>query len=148
MKTCSKCKVEQVLTEFHKKRDSPDGHRPQCKSCRSEEKKRRYRDDPEFKAAHERGNREGAYKRKFGINTETYENMLEACNNVCQICNKPETRSSRGRKAEPMRLAVDHCHTTGKVRGLLCQACNTALGQFNDDTDLLTKAINYLKERQ
>ena len=44
------------------------------------------------------------------------------------------------------RLCVDHCHTTGNVRGLLCDTCNTALGKFRDNIDLLNEAIKYLKK--
>jgi hypothetical protein len=45
-----------------------------------------------------------------------------------------------------MDLAVDHCHTTGKIRGLLCSKCNPALGAFNDNIEILNSAIKYLKE--
>ena len=73
---------------------------------------------------------------KFGIDADEYNRLLVLQGNGCAICgNKCKTNK---------RLAVDHCHATGKVRGLLCAGCNTALGQFNDDTDMLNKAIEYL----
>ena len=76
--------------------------------------------------------------RKFGITLDEYESMLESQGGVCAICKQPE----RGNRAK--RLAVDHCHETGVIRGLLCQSCNRALGLFKDDVDLLNAAINYL----
>ncbi len=63
---------------------------------------------------------------KFGINNDQYEAMLEEQNHLCLICNN---KDDCGR-----RLAVDHCHTTGKIRGLLCTTCNTALGLLGDKT--------------
>ena len=55
----------------------------------------------------------------------------------CAICSNPQ---------ENRRLAVDHCHKTGKVRGLLCQGCNTGIGGLKDDTERIKKAIDYLKK--
>ncbi len=81
--------------------------------------------------------------RTFNITIEDYETMLDKQNNVCAICGKGETREYNGTR---IKLAVDHCHITGEVRGLLCSKCNLALGWFDDSSELLTKAINYLKE--
>ncbi len=76
-------------------------------------------------------------KRKYNLTPEQYLTMLKNQNGVCAICGKQEKNR---------RLAVDHCHKTGKIRGLLCALCNTAIGKFNDDVNLLTKAIKYLKK--
>ena len=75
-------------------------------------------------------------KTKFGININQYQLMLQEQNNVCYICNTKDKSSL---------LAVDHCHTTNKVRGLLCRNCNAGLGRFLDRVDLLEKAIEYLR---
>jgi len=75
--------------------------------------------------------------RKYDITLAEYEEMHEAQEGVCAICFEPETGKM---------LAVDHCHTTGAIRGLLCSHCNTALGKFRDDPARLQSAINYLQE--
>jgi len=69
--------------------------------------------------------------------------MLEAQGGVCKLCSKPETRVNP-QTGGVSRLAVDHCHKTGVVRGLLCLDCNTGLGKFGDDPTLLLKAVEYL----
>lgn len=84
-----------------------------------------------------------ASKRKavFGITSEQYNAMLAAQNELCAICKKPETIKRNGKVK---RLAVDHDHRTLVIRALLCHRCNVALGYFNDDPLLLTKARQYL----
>lgn len=74
-------------------------------------------------------------KLKFGINVNQYQLMLKEQNGACYICNTSESRD----------LAIDHCHTTGKVRGLLCSKCNTALGLLKDDVALFDRAKEYLQ---
>lgn len=63
---------------------------------------------------------------------------------ICDICGKPETINGNNGKVK--RLAEDHCHETGQWRGRLCQRCNTALGLFNDDIEILKRAIEYLQD--
>lgn len=81
-------------------------------------------------------------KRNYGIDVETYDKMLKDNGKVCGIC------GSEGFLMNPerhkARLVVDHCHISGKVRGLLCHNCNRALGLFKDSTKNLEKALNYL----
>ncbi len=75
---------------------------------------------------------------KFGITIERYEEMSLEQEHKCAICGQPS-------KA-PRALAVDHCHNTGKVRGLLCGNCNLGMGKLNDSKELLMKAIMYLEK--
>jgi hypothetical protein len=84
-------------------------------------------------------------KKKYGISTTDFVAMKEKQNGLCAICNKPETQKKRNSQ-ETMDLAIDHCHKTHKIRGLLCAACNQGLGRFKDDIELLRSAIKYLEQ--
>jgi hypothetical protein len=75
-----------------------------------------------------------------------YDRMFDEQKGLCKICNRPETRISR--HGDVTRLAVDHCHRTLKIRGLLCHDCNTGIGKFADNIQLLEKAIEYLKSHE
>jgi RecJ-like exonuclease len=77
-------------------------------------------------------------KRKYKINVNEYNKMLEQQNFSCLICKKHESEFKKV-------LSIDHDHKTGKIRGLLCQFCNTGLGFFRDNINLLESAIGYLK---
>lgn len=80
---------------------------------------------------------------KYRISSDFYLTMIRQQNNVCKICNLPETTTD-SRYGKIRVLSVDHCHKTNKIRGLLCENCNRALGLFKDSTILLDVAINYL----
>jgi 5-methylcytosine-specific restriction endonuclease McrA len=75
--------------------------------------------------------------RKFNITLEDYNKMFAEQEGCCAICNKHQSEFDKA-------LAIDHDHKSGEVRGLLCMPCNTALGKFRDDTNLLQSAIRYL----
>lgn len=84
---------------------------------------------------------------RFGISLSEYGAMLVAQEGKCAICKKPETQT---RKGVAKLMAVDHDHNTGKIRGLLCTACNQAIGKLNEDPELFASATAYLashKER-
>ena len=81
--------------------------------------------------------------KKFGLSVEEYESMSESQGHRCRICNEPETDVHHS-TGSSQRLAVDHCHNTGQVRGLLCAKCNKGLGLFNDNQQLLLSAVKYL----
>lgn len=83
--------------------------------------------------------------RRFGISSETYEAMLAAQGGVCAICRTNDTHLLRGRK---VNLAVDHDHSTGAVRDLLCFACNSAVGQLKESVDLAKALQAYLEKWQ
>lgn len=74
--------------------------------------------------------------KKIGLNEIDYQCLLEKQKAVCAICYQKCTRA----------LAADHCHNTGRVRGLLCNNCNRGLGHFKDNPELLYNAIEYLKQ--
>lgn len=83
--------------------------------------------------------------KKHKVTHEEYQNLFNANNGLCHICNKKETMINRS-KTGPCRLALDHCHATGKIRGLLCHACNRAIGNFKDNIKFLKSAIAYLEK--
>lgn len=102
---------------------------------RSREAGARWRSNPEnLKKVHLR-----YIKSRYGITVEEYSKMYDDQKGLCAIC---------GKDNGDIRLHVDHCHTTGKVRGLLCFLCNSALGKVKDDVAVLEKAILYLQKHQ
>lgn len=125
-KTCSECKVQKPVSEFHPARSSrtSDGLQSHCKPCNSYSRRRR------------------GYKliAKYGITLEQYQELLDKQDGRCAVCgtDKPWPDSSR------TNFVVDHCHSTGRVRGLLCATCNLMLGYAKDQTEILRAAITYL----
>ncbi len=81
-------------------------------------------------------------KKTYGLSPAEYVDLVLQQGNLCKICGKPETIKDR------VDLSIDHCHSTGKVRGLLCQRCNFGLGMFKDNVEYLSNAIDYLIESQ
>lgn len=79
----------------------------------------------------------------YGLSQEQHDVLFAQRGGKCWICEEPET-SRDGASGKVRALAVDHCHETGAVRGLLCRRCNQAIGMFRDSPDLLGKAIQYL----
>lgn len=84
------------------------------------------------------------YRRAYGISQQDYSDMLAAQGGVCAICHQPPMQKGGRHGTTLLRLAVDHDHKTGEVRGLLCGRCNTGLGSFVDNSELLRAAIAYL----
>ena len=100
----------------------------------------KYRETEKYKD----GVRDYWYRSRYGISRQIYDQMLEDQNHICKICHKPEKAKNNSGNVKP--LAVDHCHTTGKVRGLICHSCNVLLGRAYDDVTILKNAITYLEE--
>ncbi len=100
-------------------------------------------EDRAYRERHPERVRAAQLKRDFGISLEEYTTLHVAQKGVCAICQQPETTTRNGK---PKMLAVDHDHGTGDVRGLLCHACNTGIGSFQDDPRRLQAAITYLDE--
>ena len=100
-------------------------------------KRHLYATDPEYKAKV----KERRYKSKYGIDFQRYDEILEIQDGVCAIC-KGEDFGRKGLE----RFLVDHCHDTDKVRGLVCNNCNSLNGFSREDTKLIQNAIKYLNE--
>lgn len=145
-KICSLCKVSKPLEDFYKESRVKDGRARRCKKCHGEKTERYRKENPEvYRKASLRHwhksdikKRQAQWIKRYGITLEQYEEMYDNQKGVCKICKN--TCSSR------QCLSVDHCHKTGKVRGLLCVKCNTALGMLNDDVHKFKTAIEYLNQ--
>jgi len=149
MKTCSICKEAKEPTAFSQQKGTPDGLRYYCKVCDSI-RYREWREKNRVKIAldmraYRQSNREKfvdyELKKSYGLPHGSYRNMLDAQEGKCAICHA-EQAGGRG------RFHVDHCHSTGKIRGLLCNNCNNGLGKFKDEVALLRLAIEYLQKHQ
>lgn len=125
---------------------------PECKVVTGKKTKKRNKDKiREYNQMYTKKNRLAiSEKRKvynleriYGMTIDAYDRMLESQGGSCAICLKTSASVDK-RTNKPRRLAVDHCHQTMRVRGLLCTGCNTALGAMDDDPKLLQRAINYL----
>jgi hypothetical protein len=159
VKTCSRCRVSKPLAEFGVERAREDGRRNYCKICaadhlreyrqREPERFREYekRRDGESRRQRDRerwpqrSERESAtrarfarkIRKNFGITLEEYDALVS---NPCQLCGSTE------------HVVLDHCHTSGAIRGPLCKPCNSGLGIFGDDPARLRAAADYLEKHR
>lgn len=127
MIVCSGCGKDDTQVNFSKITGT---NRPysKCNPCRHKGNKKRTEDQ----------RRDSHYKAVYGIDIATYEALLDDQNHMCAICG---IHQSKLRK----RLAVDHCHVTCKVRGLLCYSCNVAIGLLAENPDTLRRAALYIE---
>ena len=131
---CNKCQEWKPLTtEFWYWSESRNAWHTPCKKCT-----RSYTNgyNAEHRNEARRNARSAAMKYKYGITVEEYNDLLRKQDGVCAVC---------GSTGFGRRLSVDHCHTTGHVRGLLCYKCNTGAGMLNDDPALVAKLLLYLE---
>jgi hypothetical protein len=84
-------------------------------------------------------------KKNYGVTLAWYEQRLAEQGNACAVCKKDASQNTV-RQGKVLRLSVDHCHETGKIRGLLCNNCNRAIGLLGDCGDTLKSAIAYLEK--
>ncbi len=147
-KVCSKCKIDKPFSEYFKDNRREIGIRCKCKLCctleTNEWREKNRSEYNNYAAAWRAKNPDKQHatdiKRLYSLTIEQYNAMLADQRCQCAICAKQhDPTEKRG------RLYVDHDHATGAVRGLLCTACNKGLGCFNDDQDLIKKAIAYLR---
>lgn len=126
VKVCTKCTIEKSIQDFSFSR----GYAQWCKECHREAAR------VSSKKKTPEQNRAKHLKNTYNITAEEFTYMVMEQGGVCAICQNPSTSS----------LVVDHDHTTGAVRGLLCQKCNSGIGFLGDSLKGLEKAINYLKK--
>ena len=131
---CKRCNLDLPIEKFNKSKKGVKGFTSKCRSCIYLAYYKDKRDNNKYKSK--------LYQIKyfFNLSKEQYEDLVEKCQNSCLICKQ---------KAEELQtgLCVDHCHSTNKVRGLLCQNCNRGLGMFKDNIQFLKNAINYLENQ-
>lgn len=128
---CGEAKPEGEFYLRTPRNPNTSGRRPDCKPCSIASRRtvKEKRTPQEF--------REAYLKSKFGITQADYDAMFERQAGACAICQCPAEQSYKG-------LHIDHDHITGRVRGLLCQRCNMALGLLGDDVDTISKAAAYI----
>jgi hypothetical protein len=139
-KRCQKCSRDLPVSEFWTNRRRKDNLQTYCKEC-STTGTYNYRNSTDGKVIVARSRLKTALS-YYKITAADYNKMLLEQDGLCAICAMPERYKDRN--GATIRLSVDHCHATGKVRGLLCGHCNQAIGKFKDDISVLRKAIDYL----
>lgn len=147
---CSRCKKIKTLDQFYKDKKAAGGVAYRCRPCTRlvarrdyhGNRERRlavskvYREKPEIR----RSTRHRALMKKYSITLTDYESLLDMQGGVCAIC-RTDTRDGRERD-----MPVDHDHATGQVRGILCDRCNRTIGLFQDDPEIIARAITYLRK--
>jgi hypothetical protein len=132
---CSRCTQKKPQEAFHRA-STARGCQNYCKDCHREHGRERWARMTPM----ERTRRKKATHLKglYGITLDEYDQIAAQQNGVCAICGNPEPHFGF--------LAVDHCHTTGSVRGLLCGPCNMGIGQLGEDAQRLEAAAAYLRK--
>lgn len=150
-KKCKQCHQELPVGSFYPHTSTKDKLLTICKKCHGATTKARREADPLFREKakgytkkfrsqekNKKAERSARYKQKYGITLEEYEVLLAQQNNKCFICGIEHSNNKP--------LYVDHCHKTETVRKLLCQHCNSGLGMFRDNPELLIKAADYIRK--
>jgi hypothetical protein len=133
MKQCKSCKQTKPFSDFGKDKRVKSGLTARCKFCNNQAIYEHKKKNPHLA-------QDLHLKSRYGITLETKQNMIAAQNNQCAIC-KDELINSKD-------TCVDHSHTTGKIREILCASCNKMLGYAKDNAKTLQNAIKYLTTHQ
>ncbi len=135
-KKCSKCKSIKSIDDFYPDFKRPDKLRPDCKVCNSASNKI-WADKNKEKIA--TTSRLTHLQRRYGLTPDDYLAMYEDQGGCCAICGSDEYRGE-----DKCSFAIDHCHNTGEIRGLLCNKCNGGIGMLGDNPKLTKRATEYL----
>lgn len=145
MKTCRNCSVAKDLNLFVKSKAFKSGYDTICLDCSRARVKVWRKENPEKRKIQLKRESGKNYtynkhlKSAYGITNKDYLELLDKQDGNCAICKRNQLEFKK-------RLFVDHCHTTGKIRGLLCSYCNSVLGYAKDNSAVLKEAINYLNK--
>ena len=134
MRVCNICGESKPLTEYYI--NNKGNYHGKCKPCYIKKKQEKY--DPIKQ-------RDSNLKRCYGIGIKEYDILLEQQGGVCAVCGTDDPKGRQSGRGKVKDFYVDHNHDTGEVRGLLCNACNRALGNFQDDPSIIQKAVLYLR---
>ena len=147
-KHCKCCEKLKPLTDFYKESRTRDGYQTKCKECQKSLAQISYAENKPKVLARQKSNycpkreRNKKLLKDYGIDIAQYDAMLKSQKGKCGICGSSDPNHNSG------QFVVDHCHTTGNVRGLLCGECNFMLGKSKDSIKVLQSAINYLKAHE
>ena len=145
MKICRDCAIEKEENLFIRNKLFKSGYDTLCKECNSKRVKQWRQENPHKRAKQQKREGQKDYTRNkflkynYGITLDKYNEMFANQQGCCAICNTHQLDLNR-------RLCVDHCHSSEKVRKLLCGHCNTLLGMAKDNQTILQAAILYLQE--
>lgn len=136
-KRCRKCGEVKPLSEFHFcAANKTDGRKGRCKACAADAQRDRHARDPDRR-------RWTVVLHRYGITKADFDALYDAQDGACALCGKTDG-AAREAVGERYWLHIDHDHETGRVRGLLCFACNNGLGFFSTP-ELLARADEYLR---
>jgi Recombination endonuclease VII len=139
---CTRCRQTKAVAEFYPHRSTARGRQYWCKACCQEVRAGRARQPPDSMSI-----RKWKLQASYGISLGEYDALYRKQSGCCAICGirKEPWQPGGGVKGRYRFLAVDHDHTTGRVRGLLCFGCNLAIGHFRDDPRLMLAAAAYMR---
>lgn len=145
-RVCFKCKVKLTSKNFVHSSKKADGIGTYCKTCCAESSARWRADNREHARSLDKAwklanadrikiaKRKCIMRRDYGLSPDDYERLYTFQKGNCAVCLNPLKQPN-----------IDHNHTTGETRGLLCWICNNALGKFRDDPSLMERAANYIR---
>lgn len=146
-KECCLCRDFKPVSLFGPAKPYKDGktrHKSQCRACENAKKLREYH---EQKGQRKKRPKAVSYKyqlKTYGVTKEWFLHQFLTQKGECEICKEP-LRNPFSDIQEGKDLAVDHCHTTGKVRGILCRSCNVSLGLLKENVETINRAARYLE---
>jgi hypothetical protein len=142
IKSCTKCKIEKDISNFNFRGGTQKHlYKSRCKECLNDFNQEWRKDNPEKVRVYRAKDPWTLHKRtkRLGMTVEEFWNMYESQKGKCVICLQDIAAENS---------AIDHNHTTGRIRGILCKSCNRGIGLLKDNSQVLNRASNYLLEQE